>query len=193
MIASLDPAAGFIRMVAARPAPEHCLETMPHTVEHSLGDDVSMVVGPAPQERAELADQNRRGESTALANQLPRLLQHAAHALSRWSDQQFVSVLAHLLSQEIKTLGDVRDERLFFREFESALPEELDDDRLDFLLQDFLAGRSDHKIIRPSVRLASAGEAMPPCGVPAVVGKRRCFSMNPALSHWPRVRRSIGM
>ena len=30
----------------------------------------------------------------------------------------------------------------------SAFPEKLDDDRLDFLLQDFFAGRSDRKIIR---------------------------------------------
>src|SRR5438034_8055290 len=148
MIASLDPAAGFIRMVAARPAPEHCLEAMPHTVEHSLGGDVSMIVSPTPQQWVEFADQNRGGKSTTIANQLPRLLQHAAHTLWRWPDQQLVPVLAHSLSQEIKSLGDVRNERLFFRELQSTLPEKLDDDRLDFLLQDFLTGRSDYKIIR---------------------------------------------
>src|SRR5216117_1899748 len=95
IIASLDPAAGFIRMVPARPVPEHCLEAMLHTVEPSFGDDVSMVVGPAPQERVELADQNRGAESPTAANQLPRLLPHAAHTLRRWPDQQFLSVLAH--------------------------------------------------------------------------------------------------
>src|SRR5439155_5489212 len=148
MIASLDPATGFIRMVPARPAPEHCLEAIPYTVEDSLGDDVSMIVGPAPQQRVEFADQNRCGKSTALADQVPRLLQHAAHTLPRLPDQQFISVFAHSLSQEVEPLGNVRDERLFFRELQSALPEKLDDGRLDFLLQNFLAGRSDHKIIR---------------------------------------------
>src|SRR4030095_748618 len=98
--------------------------------------------------RVEFADQNRRGNSTTTANQLPGLLQHTAHTLRRWPDQQFVSVLAHSLSQEIETLGDVRDECLFFRELQSALSEKLDDDRLDFLLQDFFAGRSHHEIIR---------------------------------------------
>ena len=132
-------------MVPARPAPEHCPEVVLHAGERSLGDDVSMVVGPTPQKWVEFADQNRCGQSTAVANQLPGFLQHAAYALSGWLDQQFVSVLAHSLSQEIKSLGDVRDERLFFRESQSAFPEKLDDDRLDFLLQDFLAGRSTTK------------------------------------------------
>ncbi len=148
MIASLDPATGFIRMVPARPAPEHCPEVVLHAGERSLGDDVSMVVGPTPQQRVEFPDQNRCGKSTAVANHLPGFLQHVPYALSRWLDQQFVSVLAHPLSQEIKSLGDVRDECLFFRESQSAFPEKLDDDRLDFLLQDLLAGRSDHEIIR---------------------------------------------
>src|ERR1051326_8190694 len=112
-------------MVPTRPSPEHPPQVKAHAVERSLGDHVSMVVGPAPQQRVEFADQNRRGYSTATANQLPGLLQHAAHTLRRWPDQQFVSVLAHSLAQEIKSLGDVRDERLFFRKLQSALPEKL--------------------------------------------------------------------
>ena len=43
-----------------------------------------------------------------------------------------------------------------------------------------------------SVQLASSGEAIPPCGVPACVGKSRPFSTNPALSHCRRTSRSIG-
>src|SRR6266568_862329 len=81
------------------------------------------------------------------------VLQHAAHTLWRWPNQQFLPVFAHSLSQEIKSLGDVRDERLFFRELQSALPEKLDDDRLDFLLQDLLAGRTGSAIQRSSFNI----------------------------------------
>src|SRR5205085_8913944 len=139
IVASFDPAPGFIGMVPARPAPEHHPHALLHTTEGALGGNVPMVIGPSAQERIELADQHCCFESATTPNQLPRFFQHTAHTLPRGPDEQFVSILAHSLSQKVKSLSDVRDERLFFRELESALTEKLDDDRFDLLLQSFFA------------------------------------------------------
>src|SRR5882762_10683755 len=43
-----------------------------------------------------------------------------------------------------------------------------------------------------NAKLASAGEIMPPCGVPSVVSWRTCLSMYPDFSHFRRMARSIG-
>ena len=46
--------------------------------------------------------------------------------------------------------------------------------------------------IREIAIAANSGEATPPCGVPAIVGKSLPFSTNPALSHCRKTSRSIG-
>src|SRR5260370_15939892 len=42
-----------------------------------------------------------------------------------------------------------------------------------------------------NAQLASAGETIPPCGVPSVVSWRTCFSMYPDFNHCWRMARSI--
>src|SRR6266566_9380328 len=43
-----------------------------------------------------------------------------------------------------------------------------------------------------NAQFASAGEIIPPCGVPSVVSWRTCLSKYPAFSHFWRMARSIG-
>src|SRR5207253_3904665 len=42
-----------------------------------------------------------------------------------------------------------------------------------------------------NAQFASAGEIIPPCGVPSVVSWRTCLSKYPAFSHFWRMARSI--
>ena len=93
----------------------------------TFGNDVPMVIGPAPQERVELADQTFCLVPVPFLDVSASLFQHAADTLPCWFDQQLLSVFAHILAEEIKSLGDVGDDGLFFGELESALLQELND------------------------------------------------------------------
>ena len=119
-------------MFPACPTPEHPIDVVVDTSEQTLGNDVSMVVCPASQERVEPTDQIGCLVAATTLNTLARLLQHAADALPCGFDQQLLSVFAHILAQEIKSLGDGRDDGLFLGELESALSQERDNGRFDW-------------------------------------------------------------
>ena len=73
----------------------------------TFGNDVPMVIGPASQERVELADQNFCLVPVPFLDVSASLFQHAADTLPCWFDEQLLSVFAHILAEEIKSLGDV--------------------------------------------------------------------------------------
>src|SRR5262245_54711280 len=75
VIAAFDPAARFVGMVPARPAPKHLPHAVAHPIKGALGGHMAMVVGPAPQQRTERADQDCRADTTTAPGQCARLLQ----------------------------------------------------------------------------------------------------------------------
>ena len=118
------------------------------TAKQTFGDYMPVVVGPTSQERVELGDQRGCVLAMSLLDPFPGLFQHAADTLSCWFNEQLLSVFAHVLPQEVETLGDVRDDGLFLGELEFALIEEVNKGWFNLLFQDLLARAGHSKIIR---------------------------------------------
>ena len=144
----MNPSERFVPMFAARPAHEHGSNVLIGSAVDFLGNHVPMIVGPSLQDGIEFADENGCVRPVAAPNAVTRLFQHAAHALPRGFDQQFLSEFAQALTQEIKSLVNACDDGLFRRERESALPQETDDGGFDLLLQDFPRRGGDNEVIR---------------------------------------------
>src|SRR5215475_11316724 len=81
-------------------------------------------------------------------NDLTDIPQHRFDALHRWLNEQLPVVFAEVLSEEIKAVCDVRDDRLLGREGQSTLLQERFDHGFDLVLQQFLRCARDDEIIR---------------------------------------------
>src|SRR5437773_343722 len=146
-IALLNPAARLLGMLAVSPLPEHLLDQVVNPAIDAFGNHVAMVVGPTSQNRIEPSNQRGCVVPVTTADELPGFLQHVTDALSRGSDEEFSSVFAHSLPQKVEPLLDVRHQRLFLRESQSALGQESDDDGLNLLVEDFRPCRRHDEVI----------------------------------------------
>jgi hypothetical protein len=95
-------------MFPASPSPEHSVHVEVHARKDAFGEDVSMVVGPTPQEGVELADQSCCVIAMTLLNPFPGLFQHTADALSCGFNEQFLSCRLPWACLTVSLLGPAK-------------------------------------------------------------------------------------
>ena len=98
---------------------------------------VSMIVGPAPQYRVELAYQRPCRLPQRAFDAISEFLHQRLHAVLGRFDDQLVPVFAHVLAQEVKARLDVGDHGLLLRELQSAFGQEGHHGGFDNLFQGF--------------------------------------------------------
>lgn len=120
-VLSIDPATRLVSVATYGPFPERLADPVVDALEDLLADNVSVVVGPAPDDGVETVYQSDGRETTAfgLDNRL-HLLQESLLLLLGWRDEEFSIVLAEGLSQKVETIIDVGDGRLGGREPQPA-------------------------------------------------------------------------
>ena len=97
---------------------------------------VPMIVGPTPDFGVEFADQIGGRHAPRSSDCLPDAAQEGVNVLLGGLDEQFpIGILAHVLSEEIKTFLHVGDDRLRGRKFQTSLMQKLLDEGLDFSFQ----------------------------------------------------------
>src|SRR6476660_379654 len=87
--------------------------------EDLLADNMPMVVRPSLDSGIKTRYQLGCGQRLRVPNNSPDTLQEHANALSRGLNEQLsISILAHILSKEIKAILYMCDDRFIGREFE---------------------------------------------------------------------------
>ena len=115
-----DPLCTFGRMAPSCPSPEKVPDVMVDCCEARFGHHVAVVRGPAPDDRVEQPDYRRLCGACMLLDDFPSLAEKRFHALLRRLDQQFLVVLAYVLTQEVEALLNVSDPGLL--SLESSRP-----------------------------------------------------------------------
>jgi len=142
-----DPQERFFRVPAFGPEPETVLHGDFQPAERPLGHHMPVVVGPAPQNRIEHADEIKLVESSMTPDQLPHLVQTRKRAFPGRLDEQFSSVLAEVLAEEIEPVGDVGDAGLLLRELQPPVAQELLDQGLHLIFQHVFFCAGDDEVI----------------------------------------------
>ena len=107
-----------------------------HANKRALTHHMPMIVGPAPDFGVEFMDQIGGGHAERGFDCLPDAAQEGVNVLLGRLNEQFpVGVLAHVLSEEIKTFLHVGDDRLRRRKFQPSFLQKLLDEGLDFSFQ----------------------------------------------------------
>ena len=96
-------------MPALRPSPERVPEDHPHFPVRRTRFDVTVIVGPATDDRVEQPDQILLLRGSILTNLITHLLQKGVHVLLGWCNQEFAAILSQVLPQEVEALFDMRD------------------------------------------------------------------------------------
>src|SRR5262249_32811693 len=122
-------------MSASGPLPECAPDFMVHPVERILGRAVSVVVGPATNNRVQQTNQHRLVNGLVRFDEPSDFLQERVRVLLRWFDQWLAVVLAEILSEEVEPLADMRDARLVGRERKPSVLQKLLHQGTDFLFQ----------------------------------------------------------
>jgi len=108
-----DPATAFITVSSARPTPQGLEDGTVYTAEDSFTHHMPMVVSPTPNFRIELLYYLRRRLRYRSPDRFSDVIQEDSDVLLRWLDEQLsIAVLAHMLSEEVEAVRDVRDSGL---------------------------------------------------------------------------------
>ncbi|WP_321150754.1 hypothetical protein [Aeromonas jandaei] len=59
-------------------------------------------------------DQHRLSDTRVTLDDFPDLVEQRFDTFLRWLDQQFATVLAHVLAKKVETFGDMGDPDLLF-------------------------------------------------------------------------------
>jgi hypothetical protein len=130
------PAGVLVRVSSSCPSPQTREDFVINASERALTHHVPMIVGPAPDFGVELMDQIGGRHAQRGFDDLTDAAQESLNVLLGRLDEQFpVGILAHVLSEEIKTLLHVGDDRLRGRKFQPSLLQKLLDEGLDFSFQ----------------------------------------------------------
>jgi len=121
-----EPAAGFFWMPSPGPSPQTPDDGGVHALKDSFTHHMPVIVGPTPYFGIQPIDQLGRRQAQAGFDCLPNTVQEDFHIFLGGFDEQFpIRVLAHVLSEEIKALFHVRDDRLLERELQTSRLQEL--------------------------------------------------------------------
>jgi len=106
-----------------------------------------MVVCPSLDSGIKTRYQLSCGQRLRVPNNSPDTLQEHANALSRGLNEQLsISILAHILSEEIKAILYMCDDRFIGREFKSSFAQKQLDEWLDLPLQQFFGSAGDNEV-----------------------------------------------
>ena len=109
-----NPGIGFAWVASFGPLPEHSVDRVVYRREGSFAHPMLMIERPSPDDGVELGDQFGSTVSFADLHDVPYLFEEGVYAFLGRFDQQFVPfarlVLAYILTQEVETLFDVRDD-----------------------------------------------------------------------------------
>src|SRR5436305_9473089 len=97
---------------------------------------MSVIHCPSPDDRVELSNEVACCGLQVPLNDFSDFLKKVSHALPGRLDEELSPVFAYILSEKVKTILNMRDARLFFRELETAFPHEPFYQRLHRLFQD---------------------------------------------------------
>ena len=115
------PACVLVRVSSSCPSPQTREDFVINASERALTHHVPMIVGPAPNFGVELMDQIGGRHAQRGFDYLPDAAQEGFNVLLGRLDEQFpVGILAHVLSEEIKTFLHVANDRLLGRKFQPS-------------------------------------------------------------------------
>ena len=107
-----------------------------HTGKRACTHHVPMIVGPTPDFGVEFTDQIGGRHAPRSSDYLPDAAQEGVNVLLGRLDEQFsVGILAHVLSEEIKTFLHLGDDRLRGRKFQPSFLQKLLDEGFNFSFQ----------------------------------------------------------
>ena len=131
-----EPARAFVRVPSSCPLPQTGEDVAIHVSKRVFAHHVPMIVHPTANLWVELIDQIGGRHAMCVFDDSSDALQEGSNILLGRLDEQFsVRVSAHVLSEEIKAMLHVRNDRLRRREFKTSFLQELLDQGLDFSFQ----------------------------------------------------------
>jgi len=131
-----EPASRLFWMPSSGPLPQTDEDGVVNALENALTHHVPMIIGPTPYFGVQPVNQLSSRQAQPGFNYLPDAVQEDFHVpLGRLDEQLPVGILAHVLSEEIKALLHVRDDRLLGRKFKASWSQKLLDEGLDFSFQ----------------------------------------------------------
>ena len=130
------PARVLVRMSSSCPSPQTREDFVINADERALTHHMPMIVGPASDFGVELMDQIGGRHAQRGFDCLPDTVHEGFNILLGRLDEQFpVGILAHVLSEEIKTFLHVRDDRLRGGKFQPSFLQKLLDEGFNFSFQ----------------------------------------------------------
>jgi len=106
-----------------------------------------MVIGPATNDWIQLPDQVLLAGRFVRIDNVPDFLQEVVRVLPRRLNQQFAAVFPEILSKEVESLVDMRDERFLRGELQAPLTEKLLHQGPDFIFQHFSRRAGNHEVV----------------------------------------------
>ena len=130
------PACVLVRVSSSCPLPQTREDMVIYAGKRACTHHMPMIVSPAPDGGVEFADQIGGRYAPRSSDDPPDAAQEGVDVLLGRLDEQFsVGILAHVLSEEIKTLLHVGDDRLRGRKFQTSFLQKLLDEGFDFSFQ----------------------------------------------------------
>ncbi len=111
--------------------------------------DVTVIVGPTPDDWIELTNQIGLIDTPVLADQFPNLVQKGVRILFGGSDKQLAAELAQVLTKKVEAFLDGGHPSLFLGELQTPILQELLDQGSDFILQHFFGCAGDNESSHP--------------------------------------------
>ena len=131
-----EPARAFVQVSSSCPLPQTREEGVIDASERAFAHHVPMIVRPTANLWVELIDQIGGRHAMCVFDDSSDALQEGSNILLGRRDEQFpVGIPAHILSEEIKAVLHVRNDRLCRREFKTSFLQELLDQGLDLSFQ----------------------------------------------------------
>ena len=130
------PACGLVRVSSSYPSPQTREDVVIHACKRACTHYVPIIVSPTPDFGVEFMDQIGGRHAQRGFDGLPDAVQESLDVLLGRLDEQFpIGILAHVLSEEIKTFLHSGDDRLRGRKFQTSCLQKLLDEGLDFSFQ----------------------------------------------------------
>ena len=120
----LNPVGSLVWMSSSCPSPQGLEDEVVYGAEDRLANHVSVVLRPALYDGIEQPYQVLGFGLQVGLHDISDFPQEHLNALERRLDEHFAVVFAHVLSEEIEPILDVRDGSFLWREFQTTLPEE---------------------------------------------------------------------
>lgn len=142
-----NPPSALFLVPALCPLPETIINLIVDFAECFSGHNKSLVIDPATDNRVELANQGILLCRFVALDDFAHLFQQRTDRLLRGFDKEFSVVFSNILAQEVKSIFDVGDNRLFFGQLQSTFSHKLSNNRKDFFAQKFRAFSGYDKVV----------------------------------------------